>query len=132
MIHFRDSRFLINSAKTCRLCSLMKAAVLQSAAGQKFPRESHIFLPERTCQWEGADFEQHMLDEPIYLRAKKDYLGRAFPDDPVADAEYLRGFTVFIPVVDDVLTGLVRLYAKPGDRLISYSRRCFQLTRVRQ
>jgi hypothetical protein len=118
MAHFRDARHIISSAKTCRLCSLMKAAVSQFAAGQKFPRESDIFLPGNTYQWDGEHFERHIIDEPIFLRPKKDYLDRAFTDSPVPGAEYLRGFTVFIPVAGDVLTGLVRLYAQHGNHSV--------------
>lgn len=58
-----------------------------------------------------VNFQDHLLQEPIYLRPKRDFLKRAFPEENVPGAWHLRGFTVYVPVEGDILTGVVRLYA---------------------
>jgi pyridoxine/pyridoxamine 5'-phosphate oxidase len=61
-----------------------------------------------------TDFESHLINSPIYLRPNFDPLKRAFPQDEVANAPYVRGFKVFAPVDGEILTGQIRLYALRG------------------
>lgn len=110
-MHLTDACQLRESAVTCSLCALIITAVLQYNTGQKFPRTSSASSHRQQELWDVTEFETHLIREPIYLRPKRDFLRRAFPEKSVPNAWHLRGFTAFIPVEGDILTGFVRLYA---------------------
>jgi hypothetical protein len=61
------------------------------------------------------DFQDRLINWPIWLRPNFDPLKRAFPQDEVADAFHVRGFRVFVPVVNSILIGQIRLFAQEGN-----------------
>jgi hypothetical protein len=117
MVHLQSACQLTESAQTCSLCALIRASILQYNGDHMFPRStgSSVRLQE---QWNVADFEAHLVEAPIYLRPKQDFLKRSFPEANVPNAWHLRGFTAFVPVVGDVLAGVVRLFAERGTGIL--------------
>lgn len=113
MVHLKDACQLKQSAATCPLCALIRDAILQYNANETLPR-SGLGSQQKQEQWNVVDFEHHLTNEPIYLRPKRDFLRRAFPEKNVENAWHLRGMTAFVPVQGDILTGQIRLVAPLG------------------
>ncbi|KAF2182505.1 HET-domain-containing protein [Zopfia rhizophila CBS 207.26] len=113
MVHLQDARQLPLSAAGCPLCTIIKNAILQHNSNQPFtPNSVHQHTKSHTQErWNLDDFEEHLINKPIYLRPKQDPLKRAFPHDHVANASHIRGFLVFVPVDHGILTGQIRLLA---------------------
>ncbi|KAF2812972.1 HET-domain-containing protein [Mytilinidion resinicola] len=110
MIHLQSA---LQLKQSCPLCAIIRASIVQYNGDEKFPRlKGSSASPQE--QWDVAEFEEHLIDAPIYLRPKQDFLRRSFPEESVLSAWHLRGFTAFVPVQEDVLTGVVRLFAQPG------------------
>jgi hypothetical protein len=57
-------------------------------------------------------FEGHLISGPIYLRPNIDPLRRAFPQDDVVGAPFVRGFKVFVN--HGVLAAQIHLFALRG------------------
>ncbi|KAF2493968.1 hypothetical protein BU16DRAFT_60848 [Lophium mytilinum] len=109
MVHLQNA---LQLKQPCPLCAIIRASIVQYNGDEKFPRRKGSSASSQE-QWDVADFEAHLIDAPIYLRPKQDFLRRSFPEESVPSAWHLRGFTAFVPVKGDVLTGVVRLFAQP-------------------
>lgn len=101
MVHHQDARGLTAAAAAgCSLCAL----ILNSLQHQGNKLTSQELKHLHTV----------LLHSPTYLRPNFDPLKRAFPADDVPGAAYVRGFKIFVPVKDGILTGQLRLYALSG------------------
>ncbi|KAF2713681.1 hypothetical protein K504DRAFT_144241 [Pleomassaria siparia CBS 279.74] len=122
MVHLRDARQLpFSAAGGCSLCAMIRDAIMQyNTNGSRFAE-----LGAR-CAWDIAQFEQHLIDSPIYLRPNYEppHKQPAFPEVQVAkNAYHVRGFNVFVPVNHGILAGQIRLFALKDDRKFSCSQR---------
>ena len=116
MLHLQDARQLTLSAATCPLCAMIIDAVLQYDRAKTAISNSGCLASNDHGNAKKPAFEQHLIDQPIYLRPKYDHLRRPFPENKsTPDSPQLTDFLVYVPVDCGILTGALRLYALPGN-----------------
>lgn len=107
MRHLSDARQLPVSAATCSFCALIEAAILQNYCCN--------LTSDDPLSWDEAGLGSRLADGPIYLQLRRNGVGRIPKQRPNAHAEWLgKAIAVYVPAVDGVLRGRIRLFAQPG------------------
>lgn len=115
MIHHRDARQLpLSAAAGCPLCILIRDAIILHHHTQHGPDDTRTHRGTGDEAWTTRNLHDRLSNFPIYLRPNFDPLRRAFPRDDVPDALYVRGFRAYVPTLERIVVGQIRLFALEG------------------